>query len=207
MKTQTVFRSAAIAFMTMFAAASQAQDAGSWLIKLGVHEVDPKSDNGRLAGGALAADVDGSARPSLQIEYFVARDVGIEVIAAWPFSHRIELNGAEAGSAKHLPPTVSLQYHVNSAGRVSPFIGAGINYTRFFSERESGPLAGTELSLGASWGLAAHAGVDIKLGGNWLAGADVRWLDIDTHVRVDGADVGTVNIDPLAYGVYVGRQF
>ena len=56
----------------------------------------------------------------------------------------IELNGVNAGSTKHLPPTVSLQYHFRGNERVKPFIGAGLNYTIFFEEETRGPLAGTE---------------------------------------------------------------
>jgi outer membrane protein len=29
---------------------------------------------------------------------------------------------------------------------------------------------------------------------------DVRWADIDTKVKVNGADLGSANIDPLVYG-------
>lgn len=37
----------------------------------------------------------------------------VEVLAAWPFEHDISLvGGLEVGSTKHLPPTVSLQYHI-----------------------------------------------------------------------------------------------
>jgi hypothetical protein len=32
-------------------------------------------------------------------------------------------------------------------------------------------------------------------------------IDIDTKARVDGASVGTVNIDPWVYGAYVGCCF
>ena len=36
---------------------------------------------------------------------------------------------------------------------------------------------------------------------------DVRWADIDTEVKVDGAKLGTANIDPLVYGVSYVMQF
>ena len=71
------------------------------------------------------------------------------VLAAWPFEHDIETKGALAGTGdaaevKHLPPTVTLQYHFNTTSRLHPYVGAGINYTNFFSEdtNPSGALAG-----------------------------------------------------------------
>jgi outer membrane protein len=177
-----------------------AQEAGDWTFGLGAHVVDPKSDNGSLAGGAFEADVGDNWRPTITAEYFFRDNWGIEVLAAWPFKHDIELNGVKAGSTEHLPPTFSLQYHFAGNGTVKPFIGAGINYTMFFSEDTTGPLDGTDLELDDSWGLAAHAGLDFAIGTNKWLRVDARWIDIDTDVKVDGTDVGTVNIDPMVYG-------
>jgi outer membrane protein len=75
-----------------------------------------------------------SLRPSVMLEYFVADNLGIEVLAAWPFSHDVELNGTKAATVDHLPPTLSLQYHFNGSGAISPYLGVGLNYTLFFSE-------------------------------------------------------------------------
>jgi len=63
------------------------------------------------------------------------------------------------------------------------------------------------VTLGKSWGAAAHAGLDFTLSERWLMSVDLRWMDIDTEARVNGAKVGTVNIDPLAYGLAVGYRF
>ena len=177
-----------------------AAEAGSWSFSLGAHVVDPTSGNGSLAGGALEADVGSDWKPTITAEYFFTPNLGLEVLASLPFEHDISLNGAKAGSTKHLPPTFTLQYHFDGE-TVSPFIGAGVNYTLFFDQQTSGPLAGAELDLGNSWGLAAHAGVDFRLADNRAIRLDVRWMDIDTDVSVNGADVGTVKIDPLVYGV------
>jgi len=102
---------------------------------------------------------------------------------------------------------VSLQYHFNSAGKVSPFIGAGLNYTTFFSEKTTGALAGSKLKLDDSWGLAAHAGVDIALTEKSALRVDMRWIDIDSKVKVDGSDLGTAHIDPLVYGLAYVMKF
>jgi outer membrane protein len=36
---------------------------------------------------------------------------------------------------------------------------------------------------------------------------DVRWIDIDADASVDGANVGSVAVDPLVYGVYGSLRF
>jgi outer membrane protein len=146
-------------------------------------------------------EVDSDVRPTITAEYFVRDNLGIEVLAAWPFEHDINVPGAgRVGSTKHLPPTVSLQYHFGQ-GTVKPFIGAGINYTRFFSTETTGALAGTDLELDDSIGLAAHVGIDFEVGERGSIRVDARWMDIDTDAKINGVDVGTVEIDPLVYGV------
>lgn len=178
-----------------------AQSRGDWSFGIGAHQVDPKSDNGSLAGGTLPLDVGNDLKPTVTAEYFLRDNLGIEVLASWPFEHDIAIDGlGRVGSSKQLPPTVSLQYHFNAGGKVSPFVGAGLNYTMFFSEDTSGVLAGSDLSLDDSWGAALHAGLDFAVGPNSAIRLDMRWIDIDTDVHLDGTRLGTANIDPLVYG-------
>lgn len=197
-----------IAVLALAAApCAAAQARGDWTLGLGVHTVDPKSDNGRLAGGTLPVRVGDATRPSATIEYFVRDGLGIEVIAALPFEHDIRIEGlGRVGSTRQLPPTVSLQAHFNRDGRVSPFVGAGVNYTSFFHERTTGALAGGRLALDDSWGPAAHVGIDIALGERGALRLDARWIDIDTRVELDGTRIGSVHVDPLVWGAaYVAR--
>lgn len=181
---------------------AMAQSKGQWTLGVGIHDVSPTSDNGKLVNGTLKLDVDDDVKPTVTFEYFVADDLGVEVLGALPFKHDINIDGlGRVGSTKDLPPVVSLQYHFNSQGKVSPFLGAGINYTTFFSEDATGALAGSKLELEDSWGLAAHAGLDFAIGEKGALRVDVRWIDIDSKVKLDGANIGTANIDPLVYGV------
>lgn len=189
------------AALALAAAPAMAQSKGDWTVAAGAHQVAPKSSNGTLAGG-LQVDVGNDIKPTITGEYFIADNLGIEVLAALPFKHDINIAGlGRVGSTRHLPPVVSLQYHFNSQGQVSPFVGLGLNYTTFFSEHTGGALAGSKLKLEDSWGLAAHAGLDFKVSDNGALRVDVRWIDIDSTVKLDGQKLGKVNIDPLAYGV------
>lgn len=180
---------------------------GNWRFTVGAHNVDPTSDNGTLAGGALDLTIGNSWRPTITGEYMFNDNLGLEVLAALPFKHDIKLNGADAGDVTHLPPTVSLQYHFNAGEKVSPYLGLGLNFTWIYDENSDGPIDGTDLSLDNSFGLAAHAGIDFAMQNDWFFGVDARWMDIDADVSVNGADVGTANIDPLVYGFYFGKRF
>lgn len=186
---------------------SHAADAGDWVLRVGMHAVDPKSDNGHLAGGALKADVGSSLRPTISLEYMFSPNLGLKVLGALPFEHDVKLNGAKAASVKQLPPTVTLHWHFLPGGSIDPFVGVGVNFTRFFSIDEMGPLAGTRLDLGDSWGVAAHAGLNFAIDERWSLTGDVRWARIRTEAKVDGVKVGTVTIDPLVYGLAVGYRF
>ncbi|ODU40259.1 MAG: hypothetical protein ABS98_16135 [Lysobacteraceae bacterium SCN 69-48] len=200
-------RTILVSALALAATPALAQSTGTWTIGIGAHNVAPKSNNGTLTAtplGNLRMDVGNNLRPTITAEYFLKDNLGVEVLAALPFQHDIDVVGVgKVGSTKHLPPTVSLQYHFGQ-GKLRPFVGAGVNYTRFFSTRTEGPIAGTSLSLSDSWGLAGHVGIDFKLGEKAALRVDYRTIDIDTKVKLNGANLGTrntVNIDPSVYGV------
>ncbi|MEM6376438.1 MAG: OmpW family outer membrane protein, partial [Pseudomonadota bacterium] len=131
----------------------------------------------------------------------IADNIGIELLASWPFEHDINLGGNKVASTKHLPPTLSLQYYFTNSSDWTPFIGAGVNYTHFFDESTSGALTGANISLDDSFGIALHAGVDYRISARGSLRADLRWIDIDTDVKVNGTDIGEVSIDPIVYGL------
>ena len=201
-----------VAGLALAAMPAFAQSAGHWTVGVGAHNVAPKSGNGTLTAtplGNLAMDVGSNARPTITAEYFLRDNLGIEVLAALPFQHDIAVVGVgKVGSTRHLPPTVSLQYHFGE-GKVRPFVGAGVNFTTFFSTKTEGAIAGADLDLSNSWGLAGHLGVDFQIGEKAAIRVDYRKIDIDTKVKLNGANLGTshtVNIDPSVYGVaYVFR--
>ena len=200
-------RIAIAAVLALAATPALAQAAGSWTVGVGAHNVAPKSDNGTLTAtplGNLKMDVGSNIRPTITAEYFVKDNLGVEVLAALPFQHDISVVGVgKVGSTKHLPPTVSLQYHFGQ-GKVKPFVGLGVNYTRFFSTKTEGPIAGAELELSDSWGLAGHVGIDFQVGAKGAIRVDYRSIDIDTKAKLNGANLGsrnTVNIDPSVYGI------
>jgi outer membrane protein len=185
---------------------SSAQDADTpWVLRFGAHIVDPTSNNGYLAGAKTS--VSSSTRPTFSIEYMLTPQWGFEALAALPFQHTLRLNGQRAATVKQLPPVLGVNYHFLAGSAVSPFVGLGVNYTHFYDANGVGPLFGAHVVAKDSWGAAAHGGVDFRLSERWVLTADVRWMDIRSKVRVNGAYVGTTKIDPLAYGLSVGWRF
>ncbi|QHD49450.1 OmpW family protein [Vreelandella aquamarina] len=189
------------------AASSQAfaYGAGDIFTRVGVAKVAPKSDNGSLAGGAFAVDVQDKTGPAFTLGYRFHDKVGVELLAALPFEHNIALNGDHLASTKHLPPTLTLQYYPlgGSESPVQPYVGAGINYTRFSDER----LAIGELELDDAWGAAAQVGVDLLIDEHWALNAAAWYLDIDTDAKINGAAAGTVAIDPMVVMAGLSYRF
>lgn len=181
--------------------------ADDFFMRVGAHVVDPKSDSGSLAGGALKADIDSDWRPTLALGYFLNDHVALELLAALPFQHTVQLNGADAVDFKHLPPTFSVQYYFAPNARVNPFVGGGMNYTWTYDEKSKGPVDGARIGIENSWGLAAQAGLLFRINEQFDIAADVRWIDIDAKVKVDGGEVGKVTVDPLVYGLALNYRF
>ncbi len=194
---------AATALVVVFSSAANAYEKGDWLLRVGVGHVDPKSDNGDIAS------VDSGTALVFNGTYFFTPNVGFEILAATPFSHDIELaaDGTKVGETKHLPPTFSLQYHFDTQSAFRPYVGAGLNYTLFFDEETTGPLAGTSLSLDDSFGLAAQVGADFDISDTMFVNFDVRWIDINTDAELDGVALEEVEIDPVVYSLTLGWQF
>lgn len=187
---------------------AKAHEAGDVLVKAGVTQVRPKSNNGSVLNGTVGLDASNNARPSASATYMATRNVGIELLAAWPFEHKIYGEGlGQIATSKQLPPTLSLQWHFLPDSRVQPYVGLGLNYTKFFSTRARGALEGADLSLGDSWGVAAQVGVDVKLDERWFFNADLRYIDISSKVKLNGERIGTARIDPWVATVGVGYRF
>lgn len=200
MKTCKISLMTAAAALALSSGAALAQSAGDWTLGLGVALVEPDNNNDQFAG--LPTNIQSSVRPILTAEYFVMDNVGIELLASWPFSHDVQLNGSDAAEVDLLPPTLSLQYHFANSSPITPFIGAGVNWTLFFNE--DSPLG--NIKVDNSLGLALHAGFDYQVTDRGSLRADVRWFDLDADAELNGADIGKVDINPFVFGVsYVYR--
>jgi len=177
-------------------------EPGDWLVRAGATVVDPKSNNSDIVS------VDSATSFTFNFTYMMTDIWGVELLAAYPFEHDISLlDGTKVATTKQLPPTVSIQYHFMPTSKFQPYVGVGLNYTNFFSEKTMGPLDGTNLSLGDSWGFAGQIGFDLMIGENWFLNVDGRYMNIETKAKLDGNSLGTVKIDPMTYGASIGFRF
>jgi outer membrane protein len=191
---------ALVALSSVISAGALAQE-GTWLVRGGLSIVDPKSDNLTLGPGTTL-QVDDAIRPTFDVTYMFRDRWGVELLASTFFKHDLEVRPptgtTRLGELKHLPPTLSLQYHFNPDGRFRPYAGLGVNYTFLFDES---PEA---LSVGNSFGPAAQLGLDVGINERWFLNLSARYIDIDGDVRLGGTNLGTVEVDPVVFGLHVG---
>lgn len=176
-----------------------AYGAGDFFARLGVAKFAPKSDNGSLdtALGVLETDVQDDSAFAFALGYRFTDKLGVELLASEAFDHDIELNDANLASTEHLPPTLTLQYYPlgGTDAYVQPYVGVGVNYTRFSDEKTK--VDGVSLELDDSWGAAGQLGVDLLIDDRWALNGAVWYMDIDTDAKVGGADAGEVELDPI----------
>ncbi|HAA45630.1 MAG: outer membrane protein [Halomonas sp. 54_146] len=194
---------AAAALMT--SSQAFAYGAGDFFTRVGVAQVEPTSDNGEILGGA-GVDVDSDTNFAFTLGYRFHDKIGVELLAALPFKHDLQVDGVTGGSTEHLPPTLTLQYYPlgGTESRVQPYVGAGVNYTRFSDEKTD---IGASLELDDSWGAAGQVGIDLLIDDNWALNAAAWYIDIDTDARVNGDPAGTVEIDPVVVMAGLSYRF
>ena len=195
---KSLLAAAALASLLCGTAYAQAKE-GPWLVR--VRAVDLQSANGDNTG--LNLSVNDKVIPEVDISYFFTRNIAAELVLTVPQKHTLRSGSSDIGTLKHLPPTLTLQYHFMPEGSVRPYVGAGLNYTNFSSVKLP---AGFDVDR-SSFGLAFQAGVDIPVGKGVYLNLDIKKVHIRTDLLAAGTSIGKVKVDPILAGVGIGWRF
>ncbi len=226
MKKSVLVLAIAAAFAPVLAQA----EAGDWVVRARVVNINPDEDsklgktlNKNVGAGTISPGaelkVDSNTIPELDISYYVTKNIAVELILALGTEHDVSITknagGAfgnqNLGSVDLLPPTLTAQWHFNPDQTFDPYIGAGVNYT-YALDRNLKLNDGTKIKIDSdSWGLVAQAGFDINLKDGWLINADVKYVTIDTDVKLKTAGgwvkIDSLDINPWVFGVGIGKKF
>jgi outer membrane protein len=182
---------------------------GNWLVRLRAVHLDSANKDG--TGSDLS--INNKWLPEADISYFFTPHIAAELILTYPQKQSMYANGAKIGSLKHLPPTLTVQYHFTDLGsltpylaHVKPYLGAGVNYTRFSSVNIQTNDTPIDVKRN-SFGPALQAGVDYAFSKNIYLNADIKKVWIKTDVKGAGSDLGSFKIDPVLLSVGVGYRF
>ncbi|TDX20068.1 outer membrane protein [Buttiauxella sp. BIGb0552] len=206
--------SVALLALTCLSGEALAHQQGEFFMRAGSATVRPTegSDNVLGMGGF---SVSNNTQLGLTFDYMVTDNIGIELLAATPFRHRVGLGPTgDLATVRQLPPTLMAQWYFGDAkSKVRPYIGAGINYTTFFDAdfNQTGKDADlSDLSVKDSWGAAGQVGLDYMVNDNWLLNMSVWYMDIDTEVKFKaGGEEQNIKtrIDPWVFMFSAGYRF
>ena len=141
---------AVLCAMTSGAAFAQQVAEGSWLVRARAVHLD-SANNG--AAGDAGVSINDKWIPEVDVSYFFTPNLAAELVLTYPQKHDVRLNGAKIGTLKHLPPTLTAQYHFTNLGAFKPYVGAGINYTRFSSVNIAGGAVALAFTLVTGLGM------------------------------------------------------
>jgi outer membrane protein len=206
----------------MFSSSIAHAEAGDTFVRVRAIMVAPNESSGGILPTFPTEEVavNNSVMPEIDITHMVTNNVGLELIAATTKHNASGTTGTTGGIGKLastwvLPPTLTVQYHFTPEAKVRPYVGAGVNYTIFYSEKASAGLetavGQTDVNLKNSFGWAAQAGIDIDLNEKLFLNFDVKYIDIDTTARLATTAIGTqrvkINLNPFVVGVGLGFRF
>ena len=198
--TRLALAAAAAASLAAPVAAQAAE--GPWLVRARAVYLDAANKD---SIDITNVSINNKWLPELDITYFFTPNIAAELILTYPQKQDVSstAHGGKIGTLKHLPPVLSLQYHFIPQGQVRPYVGAGINYTRFSSVDLP---AGFEIDKN-SFGPSLQAGVDIEISKGVFVNLDVKKTYIRTDLSANGQGLGKIKVDPLLFGVGIGYRF
>lgn len=206
MKKLSILLALASALSATAAVHAQEAQQSPWLVRLRAVDITPDNKSAPV-GGVGAPDrisVSSKTIPEADISYFFTANWASELILTYPQKHTVSLDGSSIGTFKQLPPTLLLQYHFMPTSTWSPYLGAGINYTRISDVNLSN---GAITLQGHSFGPAIQAGIDYKIDQHWLVNFDIKKVQLRSNVYAAGTQISYVHVDPWLLGVGIGYRF
>jgi outer membrane protein len=162
-----------------------------------------------LAGAStgLEADVGYDVMPTLGLSYFFTDNIAVEVIAGTT-KHTVRAKGGATNVKVKdtwvLPPVVSVQYHFAPDSKISPYVGAGVNYMLFYGGSNKN---GFNLKIDDGFGLAAQAGLDIATSGPWSINLDAKKIFFSSDAVDRKSGIKTkVHLDPWVLSAGFGYR-
>ncbi len=190
------------------------KEAGTFMIRGRAIGVIPLNSSSSISVIGGKVETSNSAAPEVDFSYFFTDNIALELIAAttrhtlYAKNSALAPNGSvNVGSTWVLPPTLLLQYHFMPKERFSPYIGAGLNVSFFYSSSPSGGAI-NQLAMSNNVGAAIQAGFDYNFSGHWFANFDVKQIFVNTTASINGGAVkAKTALNPMVIGAGIGYRF
>lgn len=190
----------AAASCLFMAQAATAYQAGDVYVRASFEKADVTTDNISdenafyLSGGYLFHD-------KMGVELGVGESVEHDFFG---------LAGNDLGTMERMPINLLVNYYPLGGieeARVQPFVGVGINYTRYSSIDPVDPYS---IDIDDDYGVVGQVGVDLTLTDNLSATGYARWADVDADIDWDtgsNSGSGTTKLDPVTIGAGLTYRF
>lgn len=199
--SKTKWVSAAVIVGTSLVAsqAAMAYGAGDFFARGGFAKSNPESDNGRAGGEQI--DVSDENGFTFGVGYLVHDKIGVELNSSEKIDHNVAVGGDSFGFDRQ-PVNLMVNYYPLGGldSKVQPYVGAGLNYTRF-----SGEPSGIDLQK--SYGAAGQVGIDLAITKNVSLNGFANYADVDSDIRQNGSTIGRADVDPVTVGGGVTLHF
>jgi outer membrane protein len=196
-------------------------------VKLGISNVQPHSTSGNDFSGpftpsGISVEVFNKTTPFFSFTREINDQWDVELALGVPPTHDIglkvnntalpataqALNGQVGAKVRQVAPTLFVNYKfLEKTSPWRPFIGAGVNYTRF--DNTSATDAGnalnggpTSISLEDSYGLAVQGGVSYHFDDQWSVSASLATAQVKSKITTN-----TLGIERTADIVFKPRVF
>ena len=173
-----------------------------WQVRVRALRMQVENGNSPDVAGAKV-EINDKTFPEIDFAYNFTRNVSAELVLTYPQKHDVSLQGAKIGSVKHLPPTLLLQYQFLPGEKINPYVGAGLNYTRFMSTNLPAGITTDKSSAG----FAIQVGADFEVAKNTYVNLDFKRVNIETDVKVSGAKLTTLKVNPNLISMGIGWRF
>lgn len=209
---------AAVLSGALLAGSAMAHEAGSTIFRVGGVFVSANSQSHTTTAVPVTLDVNDNAQVGLTATYMLTDNLGVELLGATPFSHRVtatvpalNLGLGEVVKVKHLPPSLYLQYYfLDKNAGARPYIGAGLNYTRFFGAKALNPAITNLQVKKHSFGPVANLGVDIKLTDSLSFNTAMWYTRIKTKANFTALNLNhevKIKLDPMVFFTGLSYKF
>ena len=218
-----------LAVMAALAPTLSHAEAGDWVLRARAINVNPdeNSELGKTVnqqgvainrGADITLDDDWNAE--IDLSYYFTKNLAIE-LAIPPMTTSLDAGMRGTGNAtfdsregtlKSRTSTAMAQWHFMPDQTFDPYIGAGLNYTRFTS-KIGGSNGNYRVSDRNTFGAVLGGGVDINLQDGWLINADVKYAFVNTNVETrlvtnnGWYKIDDLDVNPWIVGIGVGRKF
>ncbi|MDO9833514.1 OmpW family outer membrane protein [Glaesserella parasuis] len=202
----------------LLAGSAVAHEAGSFIVRAGGVFVNANSSSKTTTPVEVKLNVNDNAQLGLTATYMLSDNIGVELLGATPFSHKVSANVPASNLAlgdvvkvRHLPPSLYVQYYFldkNAGSR--PYVGAGLNYTRFFGAKALNPAITNLQVKKHSFGPVANAGIDIKLTEEVSLNTAMWYTRIKTKANFDALGLShevKIKLDPIVYFTGISYKF